>query len=98
MIVVLEQDSGLRLQRVRPRDRVRAHVRVSALDHDLAAGACPDSNVAARAPCGASVWILAAPPPRPEPDTRCGRLGDPREMAPEGARVPRGGTSGTSRA
>ena len=46
MIVVTEQDSRLRLQRVRLRDRLRAHVRVSALDRELAAGASPESSVA----------------------------------------------------
>ncbi len=64
MIVVLEQDSALRLQRVRLRDRVRAHVRASALDHDLAAGASPDSNVAlalhAARLCGPSQRYLLA--------------------------------------
>jgi hypothetical protein len=46
MIVVLEQESGLRLQRVRLRDRLRAQVRVSSLDHQLATGASPESNTA----------------------------------------------------
>ena len=44
-IVVLEERAGLGLRRVRWRDRLLARARASALDHDLAAGASPDSNV-----------------------------------------------------
>jgi hypothetical protein len=46
VIVVLEQGDGLRLRRVRPWDRLRAHLRAAALDRELAAGASPDSSVA----------------------------------------------------
>ena len=45
-IVVLEQGDGLGLRRVRLRDRVRARLRTSALDEQLAAGASPESSVA----------------------------------------------------
>jgi hypothetical protein len=44
-VVVLEEDSGLGLRRVRWRDRLLVRARASALDHDLAAGASPDANV-----------------------------------------------------
>src|SRR5271155_3474670 len=54
-IVLLEQGAGLGLWRVRLWDRVRARLRTSALDEQLAAGASPGSNVAlalhARPPC-----------------------------------------------
>jgi hypothetical protein len=46
VIVVLDQENGLRLRRVRPWDRVAARVRAAALDRELAAGASPDSSVA----------------------------------------------------
>ncbi len=45
-IVVLEQGAGLGLWRVRLWDRVRARLRTSALDEQLAAGASPESSVA----------------------------------------------------
>ncbi len=45
MIVVLEQDAGLGLRRVRMRDRLVARVRASALDRELTAGASPESSV-----------------------------------------------------
>ncbi len=44
-IVVLDQGSGLGLRRVRLWDRVRARLRTSALDEQLAAGASPESDV-----------------------------------------------------
>lgn len=45
MIVVLEHDAGLRLRRVRLRDRLLARFRAGALDAELAAGASPESSV-----------------------------------------------------
>ncbi len=45
-VVVLEERSGLGLRRVRWRHRVMVRVRASALDHELAAGASPESSVA----------------------------------------------------
>jgi hypothetical protein len=45
MIVVLHDSTGLGLRRVRWRDRLVARVRASALDHELAAGASPESTV-----------------------------------------------------
>jgi hypothetical protein len=44
-IVVLEEAAGLGLRRVRWRDRLLVRTRASALDHELAAGASPESNV-----------------------------------------------------
>ncbi len=44
--MVLEQGEGLGLRRVRLWDRVRARLRTSALDQQLAAGASPESSVA----------------------------------------------------
>jgi hypothetical protein len=46
VIVLLEQGAGLGLRRVRLRDRLRARLRTSALDEQLAAGASPESGVA----------------------------------------------------
>ncbi len=46
MIVVLEEDAGLGLRRVRMRDRLLARLRASALDHELAGGASPESSIA----------------------------------------------------
>ncbi|MGO8824763.1 MAG: hypothetical protein ACLQU9_05935 [Acidimicrobiales bacterium] len=46
MIVLLQQGASLGLRRVRVRDRLRARLRASALDHQLAAGASPESSVA----------------------------------------------------
>jgi hypothetical protein len=45
MIVVLHEGTGLGLRRVRWWDRLSARVRASALDHELAAGASPESTV-----------------------------------------------------
>ena len=45
MIVVLHESRGLGLRRVRWWDRVVARIRASALDHELAAGASPESTV-----------------------------------------------------
>jgi hypothetical protein len=45
MIVVLDESAGLGLRRVRWWDRLVARLRASALDHELAAGASPDSTV-----------------------------------------------------
>jgi hypothetical protein len=45
MIVVLQEGAGLGLRRVRWWDRLVARVRSSALDHELAAGASPESTV-----------------------------------------------------
>jgi hypothetical protein len=45
MIVVLHESTGLGLRRVRWWDRLVARVRASALDHELAAGASPESTV-----------------------------------------------------
>jgi hypothetical protein len=46
MIVLLEHDALLGLQRVRLRDRLRARLRAAELDNALAAGASPESDVA----------------------------------------------------
>jgi hypothetical protein len=46
MIVLLQQDGGLSVRRVRLLDRLTARVRASALDHELAAGASPESSIA----------------------------------------------------
>lgn len=46
MIVVLEQDAGLGLRRVRWWNRVVVRARASALDQELAAGASPESSMA----------------------------------------------------
>jgi hypothetical protein len=46
MIVVLEQDAGLGLRRVRWWNHVLVRVRASALDQELATGASPESNLA----------------------------------------------------
>jgi hypothetical protein len=46
MIVVVEQESRLALQRVRLRDHLVARLRSSALDRALAAGVSPESSVA----------------------------------------------------
>ena len=46
MIVVLEQDAGLSLRRVRWWDRLLARARASALDRELATGASPESRMA----------------------------------------------------
>jgi hypothetical protein len=46
MIVVLEQDAGLGLRRVRWWDRALVRARASALDQELAAGASPESTMA----------------------------------------------------
>ena len=46
MIVVLEQDEGLGLRRVRWWDRVVVRARASALDQKLATGASPESSMA----------------------------------------------------
>ena len=46
MIVVLEQDAGLGLRRVRWWNHVLVRARASALDQELATGASPESNVA----------------------------------------------------
>ncbi len=46
MIVVLEQDAGLGLRRVRWWDHVLVRARASALDQELATGASPESNLA----------------------------------------------------
>ncbi len=58
MIVVLEEDAGLGLRRVRMRDRLLARLRASALDRELAGGASPESSIAlalhAALLCGAS--------------------------------------------
>jgi hypothetical protein len=45
MIVVLLEGTGLGLRRVRWWDRLVARIRASALDHELAAGASPESTV-----------------------------------------------------
>jgi hypothetical protein len=45
MIVVLEEDAGLGLRRVRMRDRLLARLRASALDDQLAGGASPESSI-----------------------------------------------------
>jgi hypothetical protein len=45
MIVLLEEGAGLGLRRVRWWDRLLVRARVSALDHELAGGASPESNV-----------------------------------------------------
>jgi hypothetical protein len=45
MIVLLEQEAGLRLRRVRVRDRLWARLRAAELDRGLAGGASPESNV-----------------------------------------------------
>ncbi len=45
MIVVLEEGAGLGLRRVRWSDRLLVRARASALDHQLAAGASPESSV-----------------------------------------------------
>ena len=45
MIVVLDEDTGLGLHRVRWRDRLVARVRTSDLDRQLAAGAAPETSV-----------------------------------------------------
>src|SRR5580692_8979707 len=44
-IVLVEQAASLGLRRVRVRDRLLARMRTSALDHQLAAGASPESSV-----------------------------------------------------
>jgi hypothetical protein len=44
-VVLLERDAGLRLRRVRLRDRVRARLRAGTLDRELAEGACPEASV-----------------------------------------------------
>jgi hypothetical protein len=46
MIVVLEEDTGLALRRVRWRDHVLVRARASALDDRLAAGESPESTLA----------------------------------------------------
>lgn len=46
MIVLLHERAGLRLRRVRWRDRIVARARASTLDRQLAAGASPESSVA----------------------------------------------------
>src|SRR5271165_7361186 len=46
VIVLLGQDAGLALCRVRLRDRLAARLRATALDRELAAGASPESSVA----------------------------------------------------
>ena len=46
MIVVLEQDAGLGLRRVRWWNHVLVRARASALDRELATGASPESNLA----------------------------------------------------
>jgi hypothetical protein len=46
MIVVLEQDAGLGLRRVRWWNHLLVRARASALDQELATGASPESNVA----------------------------------------------------
>ena len=45
MILVLDHDAGLRLRRVRVRDRLQTRVRAAKLDAELAAGASPESSV-----------------------------------------------------
>ena len=45
-VVVVEQDEGLGVHRVRLRDRLRARMRSAALDRQLARGASPESSVA----------------------------------------------------
>jgi hypothetical protein len=45
MIVVLHESTGLGLRRVHWWDRLVARLRASALDHELAAGASPESTV-----------------------------------------------------
>jgi hypothetical protein len=44
-VVVVEKDAAVRVRRVRLRDRLRARVRATALDQQLATGASPDSSV-----------------------------------------------------
>ena len=46
MIVLLERDAGLGLQRVRLRERLLARLRAAKLDAALAAGTSPESDVA----------------------------------------------------
>jgi hypothetical protein len=46
MIVLLEEGAGLGLRRVHWWHRLAVRARASALDHELAAGASPESNVA----------------------------------------------------
>jgi hypothetical protein len=45
VIVLVELDEGLLLQRVRLRDRLAARLRASSLDSELAAGTSPESSV-----------------------------------------------------